>query len=226
MQASLTISSPSSRLDDLLDSVCADLSDLTALKYRRVISEFVEWLDGRFPDKRTIGYYRKHLEGQDLKPSTIRTNLAAIRKLLDELIDVVPFGEFEAKFELERARQVKGPKGSNDSPGEWFSKKQAQQFLDIIPTDAVKGLRDRAMFGLFLNCGPRVNEVINLTIGDLIQTEGYHAFTVVGKFNKVRTIIMPNSVRNAIDTWLEASERDLTKESIIFSIIPVIPSTS
>ncbi|MEA4896587.1 MAG: tyrosine-type recombinase/integrase [Oscillospiraceae bacterium] len=58
--------------------------------------------------------------------------------------------------------------------------------------------RDYCILCIFLNCGLRISEIVDLNVSD------YHAdsLRVIGKGNKERAVYLNESTKNAIDTWL------------------------
>src|SRR5229473_1842834 len=67
----------------------------------------------------------------------------------------------------------------------------------------VKGKRDRALLALLLACGLRRHESVALRLDHLQQREEHWAIVdLVGKGGHVRTVPVPDWVRNELDDWL------------------------
>lgn len=73
--------------------------------------------------------------------------------------------------------------------------------------------RDYAILMLFLNCGIRRSELVNLNISDVYEDR----IRVVGKGNKERFVYFGSSCRKAIDTYLdERNRKTLTDNRALF----------
>jgi site-specific recombinase XerD len=66
--------------------------------------------------------------------------------------------------------------------------------------------RDRAILGLLLGCGLRRRELTELTVDHLQRREDHWAIVdLVGKGGHIRTIPVPDWVKQTIDEWMVAS---------------------
>jgi site-specific recombinase XerD len=65
--------------------------------------------------------------------------------------------------------RVKGAKSKGVRVGNWLSLRQAQALLNAPDTTTKRGLRDRAMLAILLECGLRRSEVAALTLGHVQQ---------------------------------------------------------
>jgi site-specific recombinase XerD len=68
--------------------------------------------------------------------------------------------------------------------------------------------RDYAILCLFLNCGLRISEIVNL---DMSSDKADHMI-VLGKGNKERTVFLSESCREALDAWLPVRNRMMTSD--------------
>ena len=99
-----------------------------------------------------------------------------------------------------------------------LSYQEMEQLFSVIPTDTVRGLRDRAMFLTYFWTARRRNEIARLTWGDieatvLIDEDGtrrdgwvYH-FKNKGRATKDDIAELPLPAKQAIDKYLIASGR-------------------
>jgi len=71
--------------------------------------------------------------------------------------------------------------------------------------------RNFAIITLFLNCGMRLSELVNINLKD-IDYENYK-LNVIGKGNKERTIYLNNACMNAIKEYLKVRPKDGVKFS-------------
>ena len=105
-----------------------------------------------------------------------------------------------------------------------FSEQELDRFFDVIPTDTVKGLRDRAIFLLYFWTARRREEIARLRWGDLEQTtfvdEGgqrrrgwRYRFYGKGKRGEEDWAELPGPAKQAIDRYLIAARRMKTMRS-------------
>ena len=100
---------------------------------------------------------------------------------------------------------VKGLTSHGRRSGNWLTKEQAQALLKT-PKSGWKGLRDRAILGVFLGCELRLSEVAHLIVPHLQQREGrWVILDLVGKKGRVRTVPIPAGVKAAIGECLEVA---------------------
>ncbi|ABY94834.1 MAG: Tyrosine recombinase XerC [Caldanaerobacter subterraneus] len=68
--------------------------------------------------------------------------------------------------------------------------------------------RDYAIITLFLNCGLRVSELVNINLDDIKDDK----LTVIGKGNKQRTVYLNDACINAINTYLKVRPKEGVKD--------------
>jgi len=68
--------------------------------------------------------------------------------------------------------------------------------------------RDYAIITLFLNCGLRVSELVNINLDDIKDDK----LTVIGKGNKQRTVYLNDACIDAINTYLEVRPKEGIKD--------------
>ncbi|MDR0979296.1 MAG: tyrosine recombinase XerC [Lachnospiraceae bacterium] len=69
--------------------------------------------------------------------------------------------------------------------------------------------RDYAIITIFLNCGIRLSELININIKDINFSD--YKLNVIGKGNKERTIYLNKACVNAINDYLSVRPHDIAK---------------
>jgi site-specific recombinase XerD len=70
----------------------------------------------------------------------------------------------------------------------------------------VKGRRDLASLAILVACGLRRHEAVELNVLDLQQREDHWAIVdLIGKASHIRTIPVPDWVKNLIDVWLHSA---------------------
>jgi site-specific recombinase XerD len=173
--------------------------------YGRALTDFLGWYVAKGRpglSKAIVQDYKTKLQADGLAPSSINLRLSAVRKLAAEAADN---GLIEQAL-ANGIGKVKGVKQAGVRSGNWLTKGQAQRLLDLPDTSTLKGLRDRAILAVMLDCGLRRSEVANLTYGHLAQREGrWVIIDLIGKGNRVRTVPMESWAKAAIDAWTVAA---------------------
>jgi site-specific recombinase XerC len=109
------------------------------------------------------------LERLRLSGATINLHLSAIRRLADESAES---GWLSPELAI-GIRRVKGVKRLGRKIGNWLTGNQAQELLNAVSPNALRGMRDGAMLGLLLGCGLRRSEVVGLRLDQLQLREGH-----------------------------------------------------
>ena len=174
--------------------------------YRRSIDDFVCWYcsEPRLSfNKAVVTRYRIHLEDRLLAPGTINVRLAAVRRLAYEAADTGLLSpELAAGI-----RRVKGAKKLGMRLGNWLTVTEARNLWQLPNPDTLKGKRDRAILVILLGCGLRRRELTDLTFDHIQQRDDHWAIVdLVGKAAHVRTVPMPDWVKEILDHWLSAAD--------------------
>jgi len=198
------------RLLDLEHSKTAVLNSLTSQDaqrgYRHAIDEFVDWYcsEPRLAFNRIVVLrYRSHLESRQLAPGTVNLRLGAVRRLAYEAADC---GLLSADLAA-GIRRVKGVKKLGVRLGNWLTAEQGQALWQAPDRERLKGKRDRALLALLLACGLRRHEAVALTLNHLQQREEHWAIVdLMGKGGHVRTVPVPDWVKQFLDEWFTAAQ--------------------
>lgn len=103
-------------------------------------------------------------------------------------------------------RRVKGSKKLGIRLGNWLTVNEARTLWQLPDENTLKGKRDRAILAVLLGCGLRRGELTELTLGHLQRREDHWAIVdLIGKAGHVRTVPMPDWVKQTIDDWLIAA---------------------
>jgi site-specific recombinase XerD len=147
--------------------------------------------------------YRIHLEDKLLAPGTINVRLAAVRRLAYEAADTGLLSpELAAGI-----RRVKGAKKLGMRLGNWLTVEEARSLWQLPNAHTLKGKRDRAILAVLLGCGLRRGELIDLMFDRIQRREDHWAIVdLVGKGTHVRTVPMPDWVKETLDEWLKAAD--------------------
>jgi len=103
-------------------------------------------------------------------------------------------------------RRVKGSKKLGIRLGNWLTANEARSLWQIPDTYTLKGKRDRAMLAVLLGCGLRRRELTDLRVDHLQRPEEHWAIVdLVGKGGHIRTVPVPDWVKQTIDAWTSAA---------------------
>jgi len=195
------------KLPDLEQSKSAVLNSLTSpssqRSYDHAIREFIEWYcsEPRLAfNKTVVTRYRISLEQRNYASSTINLRLAAVRRLAYEAADC---GLLSADLAA-GIRRVKGAKRLGVHVGNWLTAEQGKRLLLAVDGTSLRGKRDYAT--LAMGCGLRRAELTALRVEDLQQREEHWVIAdLVGKGGHMRTIPVPDWVKDGIDAWTTAA---------------------
>ena len=169
--------------------------------YRHAMDEFIDWYcsEPRLSlNKTVVTRYRIHLEDRQLAPGTINGCLAAVRRLAYEAAD---WGLLSPELAA-GIRRVKGAKKLGVRFGHWLTCDEARSLWQSPDPDSLKGKRDQAILAVLLGCGLRRRELAELNVAHLQRRDEHWAIIdLVGKGGHVRTVPIPEWVKNAVDVW-------------------------
>jgi len=165
-----------------------DISDLDLSIIKKITLEDIH---------KYISYMATELRS---KPATRARKVSTIRiffKYLSQkakLIDTNP------------AQNLETPKLGKRMP-KYLSLDESKKLLEVAQSeDNRNSERDYAIITLFLNCGMRLSELVNINIKDITFSES--KLNVIGKGNKERTIYLNNACVSAINEYLLARPKE------------------
>ena len=104
-------------------------------------------------------------------------------------------------IELNPAQNLETPKQEKRMP-KYLSLDDSKKLLEVSSSeDARNPERDYAIITLFLNCGMRLSELVNIDITDISFDDC--KLNVIGKGNKERTIYLNKACMNAVNEYLK-----------------------
>ena len=104
------------------------------------------------------------------------------------------------------AQNLETPKLGKRIP-KYLTLDESKKLLEVTnDNEARNNERDYAIITLFLNCGMRLSELVNINIPDINFSDC--KLNVVGKGNKERTIYLNNACMNAINGYLIARPKE------------------
>jgi integrase len=146
--------------------------------------------------------YRATMIEQDLGSSTINLRLSGIRKLIREARDSGLLDPTQA----ERITSVAGVPVRGMRLGNWLTESQTRELLAVPDRTRLKGKRDFAILCVLACCALRRSETAALDMKRLQLREGRWVIAdLVGKGGRVRTVPLPISAKDAIDSWTGAA---------------------
>lgn len=112
-------------------------------------------------------------------------------------------------LEINPAQDLETPKLGRRMP-KYLSLEESKKLLNVTQDETNRNnIRDYAIITLFLNCGMRLSELVNINIKDIDFSES--KMTVIGKGNKERTIYLNKACLNAINSYLAIRPHDKVK---------------
>jgi integrase len=176
----------------------------TRRAYAQALEEFIIWFrdePNRIFNKATVQKYRAQLEYKGLAPSSINVRLSAIRRLALEAADN---GLLSPDLAAGISR-AKGSKRSGVRIGNWLTRDQADELLQLPDPRTPKGIRDRAILAVLLSTGLRRSELSSLNYEHIQQRDGrWLIIDLIGKHGRVRNVPLPAWTHNAITRWAAA----------------------
>jgi len=147
-----------------------------------------------------ISYMARELNSS---PATRARKISAIRVFFKYLTS-------KAKLlEINPAQDLETPKLGRRMP-KYLSLEESKKLLNVsIDEENRNNIRNYAIITLFLNCGMRLSELVNINITDIDFSES--KMTVIGKGNKERTIYLNKACMKAIKDYLSIRPHDRVK---------------
>ena len=169
--------------------------------YAKALDLLFAFAEGRPLTRTLLLEYRASMDS--LAPSTVNVRLAAVRKLVTE---ARANGMLSAE-EAAHLTEVPNVRQRGTRLGNWLTKEQARELLQVPDRETLKGKRDYAILALLVGCALRRRELAQLYIEDLQMRENRWIIADLrGKGGRVRTIAVPVWVRRGIDAWIEAAK--------------------
>ncbi len=164
----------------------------TVKYYLNIIKQYVIWLDVPLEQATVekVDAYIDYLHRKRLYPSSINLYLVIIRVFYDYL-------RYEERVDLtnpvKRNRRLRVPKPLPRC----LRDQEVERLFGVI-----KNKRDIAMFKLMLRCGLRVEEVSNLSLGD-IDFKRRRIIVQQGKGGKDRVVYISDDAHDALVAYLK-----------------------
>jgi integrase len=208
MSSSLPIALPRQIQDSvasLQSLLCNSLVSIHSKRaYLKAFEKFVELSEksNRPVSRALMMEYRAAMINQGLSASTINVRLSGVRKLIREARDNGLLDPTQA----ERITSVAGVPVHGTRLGNWLTEQQTRELLAVPDRLRLKGKRDFAILSVLACCALRRDELATLDMKRLQLREGRWVIAdLVGKGGRVRTVPLPISAKDAIDSWTSAT---------------------
>jgi integrase len=168
--------------------------------YAKALDDLFVFAAGRPLTRALLMEWRTAMD--KLSPSTVNVRLSAMRKLITEAQrnGMLSAGEAENLAGVPNLRQ----KGTR--LGNWLTREQAKELLQVPDRSKLKGKRDYVILALLVGCALRRQELANLYIEEIQMREGRWVIADLrGKGGRVRTVAVPIWVKQGIDIWIAAA---------------------
>ena len=144
-----------------------------------------------------ISYMARELNSS---PATRARKISAIRVFFKYLTS-------KAKLlDINPAQDLETPKLGHRMP-KYLSLEESKKLLNVsMDEENRNNIRNYAIITLFLNCGMRLSELVNINITDIDFSES--KMNVIGKGNKERTIYLNKACMKAIKDYLSIRPHD------------------
>lgn len=110
------------------------------------------------------------------------------------------------QLEINPAQNLETPKLDKRIP-KYLTLDQSKELLNVVhDEDNRNNERDYAIITIFLNCGIRLAELVNINISDISFTD--YKLNVIGKGNKERTIYLNKACIKAIEDYLKIRPKE------------------
>jgi site-specific recombinase XerD len=164
--------------------------------YAKALDDLFVFAAGRPLTRALLMEWRTAMD--KLSPSTVNVRLSAMRKLVTE-------AQRNGMLSTEEAEKLTGVPNLRQKGirlGNWLTREQAKELLQVPDRSKLKGKRDYVILALLVGCALRRQELVNLYIEDIQQREGRWVIADLrGKGGRVRTVAVPIWVKQGINAW-------------------------
>jgi integrase len=169
--------------------------------YSLALNELFAFSAGRSLSRALLQEWKASMDA--LAPSTVNVKLSAVRRLVEEARrnGLISAEDATNLSDIPNVRQ------RGNRLGNWLTREQAKELLQVPDRSTLKGKRDYAIIALLVGCALRRRELAMLEMSDIQEREGRWVIAdLCGKGNRIRTVAVPLWVKNAINAWLDSAE--------------------
>lgn len=154
-----------------------------------------QWHDLR---RQHIQVIVQKLSQEGRAPATVNTYLCAMKGVAFESWSM---GQISSD-EYQHIKAVKRVGGSRLAKGRALSKEEVKALISACKSDkSAAGLRDTSILSILVGCGLRRAEIVALNFESIDMRE--RGLVVLGKGNRERTSIVPESAWRHLNVWLD-----------------------
>jgi integrase len=168
--------------------------------YAKALDDLFVFAAGRPLTRALLMEWRAGMD--KLSPSTVNVRLSAMRKLVTE-------AQRNGMLSTEEAQNLAGVPNLRQKGirlGNWLTREQAKELLQVPDRSKLKGKRDYVILTLLVGCALRRQELASLYIEDIQMREGRWVIADLrGKGGRVRTVAVPVWVKQGINAWTTAA---------------------
>lgn len=169
--------------------------------YAKALDDLFVFAGGRPLTRALLMEWRTAMD--KLSPSTVNVRLSAMRKLVTE----AQRNGMLSSGEAENLSGVPNMREKGIRLGNWLTREQAKELLQVPDRSKLKGKRDYVILALLVGCALRRQELASLYIEDIQMREGRWVIADLrGKGGRVRTVAVPIWVKQGINAWTTAAE--------------------
>jgi len=185
--------------------------------YLRFVAEHrqrpIERLDFDDLTATEVGHFLAALEEErGNKVATRNVRLAALHTFVRFAVGEYP----EAMVELQRILAIPFKRGPRRPPAEYLEEDEVEEILKLPRGASVAERRDQALFALMFNTGARVQEVLDLTVGD-IRLEPPYQVRLHGKGENVRSCPIWARTAKRLRELIERKSPPVDSDSPLFT---------
>ncbi len=170
----------------------AGLAPNTIAAYRRDLSQYLDFLDGKEPDAGAVEAFSADVAHRGLAPSTQKRKLSAVKGLHR-------FCVAEGLRADDPTVLATGPKRPDPFP-KALDVDEAIALVEAPDTSTRAGRRDAALLEFLYATGSRVSEAVAADVGDLDLEDGLALVT--GKGSRQRLVPLGSKAVSALREWL------------------------
>lgn len=191
-------------------------SPRTVALYMRFVNNFLKEIgknpcDLTFEDfSNYIAEHRRDKNGKDYTPS-YRIQMFAALKRYNEYLVAANYLQTNYMLTIPRPKGREKQETITKREKGYLTPDELWRVLNCIKHDPEDGIRDMAIFQVFLNTGMRLSALVSLNIEDYDAVK--HTISVTDKGDKVRIFVIGNTACKALDMWLDERANQIATDT-------------
>lgn len=178
----------------------------TINNYKKVIEHHLDFLNKegislKEVDNKIIRNYIRSLDELNYSKKTLCLYISSLRSFYKYLLK-------EKVLKINPMTLIKNPKIEKKVP-KFLYYNELSSLFDVIDISTPLGIRDNLILELLYSTGVRVSELVNIKIKDINFYD--MSISILGKGNKMRYVLYGDSLKEALDNYLNNSRDRLIK---------------